>query len=287
MKISKTSWHIASEFGDEKAFELLSRAGFDAVDYGYFENDDMLCEDGYIERAREQRRLLDKYGIICGQTHAPFIFKYGDKMDMSCESYAKTVRSIEMSAILGAPHTVVHSIRVPDGVDEFEYNLQYYKSFIPVCEKCGIKISVENLFSSREERYFKGRFADADELLALLKAIDSPYFDICIDVGHSLITGRKPEDVIRGLNGHVLRSLHIHDNNSWDDQHLIAHWGNIDWDEVCRALAEIGYDGIFNSEAGFQCNDEDTVLETLKYEAKILKRLTDKIERFSAERGNV
>lgn len=283
MKISKTNWGISSVFGDEKAFELLSKAGFDAVDYGYYEDESVLSGEGYIERAKEQRRLLDKYSLICGQTHAPFLFKYGDPVNMSCESYAKTVRSIETSAILGAPNVVVHSISVPDDVDVFEYNVKYYKSFIPICEKCGIGISVENLFGEKEGRYFKGRFADADELLALLNALDSPCFNICIDVGHAFITGRKPEDVIRGLSGNVLKTLHIHDNDSSDDSHLIAGRGNIDWEEVCRALAKVGYSGTFNSEAVSCCKDEEVLLETLKNEAEILRILTKKIERFAAE----
>ena len=279
MKISTTTADIANVFGDELAFRMIKEAGFDAVDYAYFENA-MLDRDDYTDFAAEQKRLLEKYSLVCGQTHAPFSFRYGYKMDVGCKEYARIVRSIEMSAILGASDVVVHSIGVPDGVDEFAYNLEFYKSLIPVCERTGVRIAIENLFySPRGERYFRGRFADPWELMALIDALDSPAFSICIDVGHAIITGRRPEDVIRGIRGDMLSVLHIHDNNSWDDTHLIPYFGSIDWDEVCAALAEIGYRGHMNSEAMLGCHgNAEVMLESLKYTGSILKILEKKVE---------
>ncbi len=280
MLVSTTTSGILSKFGYEKTFSMIKEAGFDAIDYGYFDDPQESLSEDYINIAKAQRALLDKLELICGQTHAPFDFRYGEATDKTSLHYEWIVRSMEASVILGAENIVIHSIGVPDGVDEFEYNVDFYKSLIPYAEKFGIKISIENLFyAPRGERYFRGRFADAEELSALLDVLNSPVFNICIDIGHELITGRIPENVIRSLNSDILATVHLHDNNTWDDQHRIPYFGVIEWDEVCSALGEIGYKGNFNGEIYYGNGDEQTIRETLAYAQKILRRLSEKVDK--------
>lgn len=280
MKISTTNAILFDRFGDEQTFRMIKEAGFASVDYGYF-NAAVLDAEDYIEIAKEQRRLLEKYSLECDQTHAPFDFRYGQGMNMDCVTYRRVIRSIEMSKILGASDVVVHSIEVPDGVDQFEYNLEFYRSFIPVCQRLGIRVAIENLFDdAKENGLYKGRFADSEELMALISALDSPCFSICIDIGHATITGRRPEAVLRGIRGDLLSVLHIHDNDCVEDTHVIPYSGNIDWDEVCRALAEMGYRGNINSEVLIDCSrDEDSVQNDLNKIAEVMRSLGEKLNR--------
>ncbi len=283
MKVS-TSTGAIGKYGWEKAFQIIKNAGFDAIDYGYFERQSEVLGDDYLEVAKKQRAMLDALSLECGQSHAPFDLRYEDfigHVDALEESlhYRWIVRSMEASVILGSPVIVIHSLGVPEGVDEFKLNVDFYRSLIPYAERYGIKIAIENLFyAPRGERYFRGRLADAEELLAMLRELDSPVFTICIDVGHSLITGRVPENILRQLGGEHVTCLHLHDNNTWDDQHRIPYFGAINWDEVCAALREIGYKGNFNGEISYGNGDEETMQDAYCFSGKVLKRLAAKVD---------
>lgn len=58
--------------------------------------------------------------------------------------------------------------------------------------------------------------------------------------------------------------------------------GKIDWDKVCKALAEVGYKGSFTLEAGKTYkNFEDVQLPTvLKFMAETTRYLADKIDSY-------
>lgn len=108
--------------------------------------------DMYKEYAEKLRIHIDKIGIECNQAHAPFSLSYGCIFDVTEPKYLWLIHSLESAAILGAENIIVHSISVPKGVDFEEYNINFYKSLIPYCEKFGIHIAVENLFAWDSKR---------------------------------------------------------------------------------------------------------------------------------------
>ena len=133
MKLSVELYSVAKVFGDHKAIELIKQAGFDAIDYSYYyekECDEVLGEN-YKEYAKELREYIDQAGLSCNQAHAPFTFKYGMNKDISEPKYLNIVRALESASILGAENIIVHSISVPEDGDLEEYNIEYYRSFIP------------------------------------------------------------------------------------------------------------------------------------------------------------
>ena len=64
-----------------------------------------------------------------------------------------------------------------------------------------------------------------------------------IDTGHRNLGGDSAA-ALRTVGRHLI-TLHLHDNHGERDEHLLPGRGNIAWDEVNRALAEIRYDGVF------------------------------------------
>lgn len=74
--------------------------------------------------------------------------------------------------------------------------------------------------------------------------------------------------------------MHIHDNDYKSDAHLFPYHGKIDWDKVCDALKEIGYDGDFTLEVMLQLAgyEDDFMQEAVCYAGKIGRRLIEKIE---------
>jgi len=246
MKVSIDSFVPIVRFGDYAGAKMIKEAGFDALDYSYYwenEREEVLGEN-YIEHARKLRAYLDEIGLECNQAHAPFSFKYGNDFSLNEKNYLWLVRSLESASILGAENIVVHSITVPDEVDFEEYNIRYYKSLVPYCEKFKIHVAVENLFrhDTSINKIF-GKIGSPEELNRMVESIGSPWIVACVDVGHASLTGYKPEEFIEGVSPKILKSLHVQDTDYILDRHTLPYTQEFDWNAIMKALKKNKYDG--------------------------------------------
>ena len=253
MKLSMESYIPVRRFGYKEGLKMIKEAGFDCVDFSYcgLDLDAPEFGEGYIEHAKEVRAYLDEIGFECHQAHAPYVMNYESTFDLSDANYLTTVRSIEGAAILGAKAIVVHTVAVPKSIKEFtmwEFNQRYYKSLLPYAEKAGIKIAVENLYSYDENGHIVGRLGNPEELTAFVKELNSPYIVACVDVGHASITGYKPEHFIEGMDGDILKAIHVHDGDYEGDRHMLPYLGRFHWPEILEALKKKGYEGPLNFE---------------------------------------
>lgn len=278
MKLSVELYSVAKYFGDYKAVELIKQAGFDAIDHSYYyekECDEILGEN-YKEYAQNLRAHLDHVGISCNQAHAPFTFKYGMNTDLSEPKYLNVVRALESASILGAKNIIVHSISVPDDVDFEEYNIAYYSSFIPYCEAFNIHVAVENLFKKDVKRNrLAGKIGSPQELNSIVKKINSPWIVACVDVGHAALTGYEPEDFISRVDPHILKCLHVQDNDYLGDRHTLPYLANLNWEAIMTALKKSGYedDLTFEIVTYLQKFPKELIPEALKFAVVIGKHL--------------
>lgn len=278
MKLSVELYSVAKYFGDYKAVELIKQAGFDAIDHSYYyekECDEILGEN-YKEYAQNLRAHLDHVGIACNQAHAPFTFNYGMNTDLSEPKYLNIVRSLESASILGAKNIIVHSISVPDDVDFEEYNIAYYSSFIPYCEAFNIHVAVENLFKKDAKRNrLIGKIGSPQELNSIVKKINSPWIVACVDVGHAALTGYEPEDFISRVDPHILKCLHVQDNDYLGDRHTLPYLANLNWEAIMTSLKKSGYedDLTFEIVTYLQKFPKELIPEALKFAVVIGKHL--------------
>ena len=283
MKLTTDTLVLHRRYGDEKMISMLAEAGFDGVDYTYcgLADDDEALSEHYLEYAHKVRKLLDDRGLVCSQAHAPYCMKYGQLFDESVENYRKTVRSIEAASVLGAKYIVIHALKVPDTEDDFACNLGYYKSFEPYCEKFGISVAIENIHKYHDKRKSAiGRFNTPEVLYRLLKELDSPWYAVCVDVGHAAISGPDPEELIKGLDNKTLGCLHIHDNDYQHDQHLLPYTGDLNWENITSALKDICYRGAFSLECINYLKRFDDIMmpEALVFAVKTSRHLIEQIE---------
>lgn len=284
MKLSVDTLVFHRRYGDEKMIRMLADAGFDGVDYSYcgLSEDDEVLGEHYREYAYKVRRRLDDSGLVCCQAHAPLSMQYGQAFDESVDGYRKIVRAMEAASILGANYIVVHALKVPEGIDDFTYNLGYYKSFEPYCEKFGIHIAIENIHKYHDKRKSAiGRFNTPEVLYKFLDALDSTWYAVCVDVGHAAISGPEPEELIRGLDNGILKCLHIHDNDYQRDQHTLPYIGDLNWENITFALKEICYQGAFSLECinYFKRFDDVMMPEALAFAVKTGRYLIEQIEK--------
>ena len=288
MKLSVESYTLMQKLGDFGGLEAIKKAGFDCVDMSYYwQNEDSpLLGDGYREYAFLLRDHLDELGLVCNQAHAPFEVKYGEDFDFSNPHYLAVARAIESASILGAKVIVVHSVGLKKDSQIFfdrAYNLAYYKSLQPLCEKFNISIAVENLCDFDDKRkHFQGRLGKAKELCDFIREIDSSYFVACVDVGHAAMAGNEPESFLAGMDGRILMALHIQDGNYREDSHTLPYLGGFNWTAIMQTLKQIGYQGELTFEIVKYLKNVPTelLLDALRFAEKIGRHLISVFDDF-------
>lgn len=271
----------ASEIvGEERAVELIAKAGFDAWDFSMFEmcrydwgnqclleNNHPLSGENYLAFARKLKQIGLDNGIVCNQSHAPF--------PTSCaaiRSYYK--RAIECTAEAGGKICIIH----PDNNKGAEENAQMYFELLPFAKDCGVKIATENMWNWNDEKDEAAPAACSDpaSFNAHLDAVNDEFFVACLDIGHAEMRGlgTTAVEMIKAL-GPRLQALHIHDNDLWHDSHQIPMSMGIDFAAVVKALKEIDYKGYFTLESDRYLNGytSENILDGLKNLADADKKL--------------
>lgn len=254
MKISTQTANLAKSFGHEKAVRIICEAGFDCIDFSFFQKEDGIYDlekDDFIEKLPKIKKIADSYNVGFNQTHAPFPSYIEGDDEYNKRMYPLIVKSIEASGILGAKYIIVHPTVFSE--NQKQKNMDFYNSLIPYAKKANVKIAVENMFGWSEElqKLVKNVCSDAEEMCDYLDSLDSRHFVACLDIGHCGIIGENAPDMIRALGHDRLKSLHVHDNDNISDLHNLPFTREIDFAEVVKALKEIDYDGEMTLEADY------------------------------------
>ena len=117
----------------------------------------------------------------------------------------------------------------------------------------GVKIALENMWGHSQvdsAKIVPNVCSYGRDLADYYDALDPKYFTVCLDIGHCGLVGQSADNAIRELGHSRLHALHVHDTDHVLDLHTLPFQGKINWETVCKALAEIDYDGDFTYEVG-------------------------------------
>ena len=215
-----------TEFSDEHGAELLSR--------GDAEKEGM-----------KLKRYADDLGFDFPQGHMLL------KVDLCADDAVDTLKKwCDLFIALGIKAGVLHAAggRGLDDAERFDRRVKALSALTDYIKGTGFVICLENLTGAGAPR-------TAEDLNAIIDAVGSDdNLGICLDTGHLNII-KNPEDTIQTQHdfilaaGSRLKALHIADNDTTSDMHLMPYGrGNIAWNEVMAALKETGYSGLFNME---------------------------------------
>lgn len=134
-------------------------------------------------------------------------------------------RAFEAAELLRPATIVLHAGYDPrrmEGEDGkrawLDQSLRTWPWFAEEAERLGLVIAAENIF----ER-------NPSTLKALVEAVDSPGFGVCLDAGHlNIFSEVALEEWFRELGAH-LAEVHLHDNNGRADEHLPVGEGSVDF----------------------------------------------------------
>ena len=286
MKISTEIWSTSSHVGEEKAIELIAKAGFDGWDFSMFEmaridwntyevldKPHPTNQPDYLKFARRLKQIGLDNGIVCNQSHAPF----PTRVPKIREVYLK--RAIECTAEAGGEICIIH----PDNDASADENADFYNELLPFAREHGVKIAAENMWNwkSGDKTACAAACSHHDDFCKHIDIVNDEYLVACLDIGHAEMAGLNTSapEMIRALDKR-LKALHIHDNDKLGDSHQIPFSMKIDWAPIAKALKDIDYGGYLTLEADryLSAYNKDNVFEGVCELAKSARRLEQMIK---------
>ncbi len=279
---------LATRYGIEKAVDMLIEAGYAGIDVSMYTFNQFPYVDDYREKCASIKEKADKAGVKFVQAHGTF-GGGKDSVEKHVEAYK---RAFEVCELLGIPIIVIHPITLGTYNNYREqsnaFNLQFYKDLAPLAKKHGIKIAIENMWTIHpvKKTILDAACEDPRDLMWMYDELNDPEtFTICVDIGHVALCDREPEDYIRIIGGERLGCIHAHDVDYKSDLHILPGAAKLHWDEICKALAEVGYKGCFNLEAdnfykGFLPEHDEVVT---KFMCEVTRIFANKVESYRKE----
>jgi len=210
---------------------------------------DDLFRDAPDERLLEIRRAFENAGIKVHSVHAPFgvedsLIALNSKARK--QAVGKFKRLLSHLSVAGVENMVFHIGKVEDEKHQssaFSIATESLFDLVKSAEEHRVILALENI--PPESSFPRGLCSNSEELLRLLRKVNSPWLKACFDTGHAHLGEKKGEkiaDWIRNLNNWI-GTIHMHDNGGDADRHLQPGYGTINWDDFVRALQDVGYDG--------------------------------------------
>ena len=262
----------------EAGYRRIKEAGFDCVDFNFDEylhctmvyrgeiNEvlDREVEEVWKDFAPHAKAAAD-CGLTFEQMHAPFPLRQKGMDEVNAKMFRITENCMDICSRMGGRYLVVHPVTLSyecSKKEEHDFNMEMYQSLIPLAQKHGIVICLENMFMDQNAHLTEGVCSDFVEAAGWIDELNAiageELFGFCFDIGHANILGKNLYQSVVTL-GDRLKILHIHDNDGVSDLHTMPFtfarsWNPpaTDWEGFLRGLREINYKGVINFET-FRC----------------------------------
>ena len=244
--------HGAANYLDtwDERFAHLKALGYDTLDVGLSNiKSDIYADVTAMENhCTEIRTVAQKAGLTIAQVHGPWPTDdtTADGIKWGWECMHKAVYGCHL---LGAPYLVIHP-QMPFGWDADtdpdaaeQQTVDLLKELAADGETYGVTICLENM------PFRKQRISSMQYIVQAVEKVQSPFVGICLDTGHCNYLKEDIAENVYLAKDH-LKTLHIHDNRTLSDAHLLPFMGNIDWTAFAKALADIGFTGSLSLETG-------------------------------------
>jgi L-ribulose-5-phosphate 3-epimerase len=242
-------------------FKMAKDVGFEAIEAQTIENP---------KAAEEIRAASEKSGLkihsVMNMAHWEFPLSSSDpavvkKSVAGMETSLRNAKLWGADTVLLVPAVVNAGTRYQDAYTRSSKVIR--EQILPLATDLKVTVAVEEVWNKF--------LLSPMEFAAYVDSFKSPYLKAYFDVGNVVLYG-YPQDWIRTLGKRIVR-IHLKDFHM-DGEKEKFEWknlgeGDIDWPEVRKALAEIGYEGYVT------CEIEPG-------DAKYLKNVVERVDRFLA-----
>jgi len=254
--------------GEDYTFEIAERSllylkeiGHDATEFSH----GCHWDEGQCLAVRE---MTEKIGLVPWSLHA---WCGGDVLNQ--EDAAETVRRLGIAfrnaRALGVGIIIHHPSGRSLATDEDRRRLNAESELLAGIGEAGVRLALENSQTTGSMEY----------LLALVEALGPEKAGVCVDTGHAALGDLGPGRALR-MAGERLITTHLHDNHGERDDHMPPGDGIIEWDDVAKALTDIGYAGCVMLELTDQPPDARrriTIKEELARGARAAQQLAERL----------
>ena len=275
--------------GLDAGLAAIKAAGFEALDFNLNVTWAQLKAPGPLEfyaddasftaYVEEVKAAVKKHGLVFGQFHATAPTWMRNNEHAAEKARFGVIKSIEMCAACGCDKIVVHPNMDGNMMDplpkkeEWELNIAFYSSLIPLLRQYGITCCLENMWgwdNSTSRKIYGSVCADMNEAVRYIDTLNEiageKLFGFCLDTGHLVILGGDLYEAVYTL-GDRLVALHIHDNDGRGDDHSAPYIGGVTlWNRFLLALRETGYKGnlSFETAGAVRCFPNELIPSALK-----------------------
>lgn len=212
---------------------LCKRCGFDGIEAHPLEPAEAMALADAAKSAG-----IQVHSIMNGGWNAPFSSpdpKVIDEGLKGMEKALRTAKAVGADTVLLVPAVVNEKTRY---VDAYTRSQEHIRKLLPLAEELKVVIAVEDVWNNF--------LLSPLEFARYVDEFDSPWLRAYFDVGN-MVKFAWPEDWIRTLDKRIVK-LHVKDYKREGSQWKNLREGDVNWPEVRKALAEIGYEGWMTAE---------------------------------------
>jgi L-ribulose-5-phosphate 3-epimerase len=225
---------LPQDLSDSEKFTLAKSCGFDGIEANPIDDLAAAKEQGELARAAG----VPIHSIVFGGWRTPFSDPGPAVVEKGLHAMETALRSAQAmgaDTVLLVPAVVTERVRYADA---YARSQQHIRKLLPVAEETSVVIAVENVWNKF--------LLSPIEFARYVDEFESPWLRAYFDVGNVVAFG-YPEDWIRTLGKRIVK-VHLKDFRRGPHEWAPLREGDVDWPEVRRALAEVGYTGFITCE---------------------------------------
>ncbi len=295
MKIVCCWMYAIGKYGfPPKPADMLRAIGeMGALGFDYIELEGVGFENlGAVVEHREQfREALQRANVRLSNFAIILPEVVSEDLELQKRALAAFEKGVETAAYLGAANVWVDSyfppvevvsgslmteeivfgkqtrIRIPDG-----FNWQrFWEHYVRAMKRC-TQIAREHGLPLLVEPRVGEIAPNSDALLRLLEAVDDDNLGVILDTAHQHAQKEHLPLSVEKL-GKWIKYVHVADNDGNVNYHRLPGEGNIDWDELFRALKRQSFDGYYALDLELMPDFEQRFLEGKRFLEGYAQRL--------------
>jgi hexulose-6-phosphate isomerase len=225
---------LPKDLPDGEKFALAKRCGFDGIEHSPMPDPVAAKELGALSR----QAGVPIHSISYGGWGAPLSDPRPDVIEKGLAGMEAALRSAKAQGadvVLLVPAVVTEEVGYAEAYSRSQKNI---RELLPLAAELKVIIAVENVWN----KFLLGPV----EFARYVDEFDSPWLRAYIDVGNMILFGFA-QDWLRTVGSRIVR-IHLKDfrRKGYEWTNLLE--GDVNWPQVRKALAEIGYSGYLTTE---------------------------------------
>ncbi len=271
MKFSLSTLPFVDREIDIQLFQLFHTYAIDSVELFAQRPHFDITDQTHLDMVE---KIESEIGLLINSLHLPIYFnRFANPLErkkinlcssdnnIRSNSIREIVRHIEIASRLKIPVVILHTGIENNNENEINNLIEALCFINETAVKNNVLLALENHTTES---------VSIEILISLIHKVDTDNIGICFDVGHSNIFSNYMSDLTQARR--YLFSLHLHDNNGEEDEHLFPYEGIVDFDYIIGFLRTSKFSGVVTLELnGEGINTPDEQREFLRKASTYIK----------------